>query len=201
MSKPIYLHAALQLAASSDNKPRDDGDKQVTGVAYSGDAVTQWGDRFVIDLETLQAKTPIAMLFEHGRANSVGVIDAIGNDGKTLTIEDGRIFAGIESDPLPRRIADKAARGFPYELSVGIFDGSVERFEDGKTVKINGRKFIGPITVIRNAMLREVSIVALGADDGAHEDHRRRDGAAVEQHRSGVWARAGKCHPQGKLLE
>jgi len=149
MSNAIFLQAELRLAAAQNKAGSpDNGDKAITGVAYSGDAVVQWGEQFVADLETLTSAAPLPTLFEHGRLSTIGVIDAIGNDGKRLSIEEGRIFAGMESDLLPRQIAEKAARGFPYELSLGIYDGSEEEFPAGKSVTVNGRKFTGPITIM-----------------------------------------------------
>ncbi len=171
MHAPIFLQAALRLAADKAAVgDAGNGDKAITGIAYSGDAVTQWGERLVIDLSTLDSVTPLPILFQHRHIETIGVIDAIGNDGKHLSVEDGRIFAGMESDILPRQIAEKAARGFPYELSVGIYEGSEEEFQAGKSVTVNGREFTGPITVIRNATLREISVVALGADTNTQAD-------------------------------
>jgi len=171
MNNPIFLQAEFRLAPTKGKKSKsDNGDKAITGIAYSGDAVMQWGVRFVIDLETLETRTPLALLFQHRHSQSVGVIDQVANDGRKLTIENGRIFASIESDPLPRQIAEKSARGFPYELSVGIYEGSRELFPADKSVTINGREFQGPITVIRNAVLREISVVTLGADANTQAD-------------------------------
>jgi len=168
MSEPIFLSAQLELAKDDSGESR--GDKSITGVAYSGDAVVQWGERLVIDIASINADTPIALLHQHSHRDSIGVIDGLNNDGKQLTISSGRIFAGMDSDPLPGQIAEKASRGFPYELSVGIYDGSAERVPSGKKVSVNGREFTGPITIIRNANLREVSIVALGADASTQAD-------------------------------
>ena len=171
MSKPIFINIALRLQSDSGGKGGNDtGDKRLGGLAYSGDAVVQWGERFVIDLETLETSTPLALLFQHRHSQSVGVIEQIANDGRKLAIEEGRLFAGIESDPLPRQIAEKAARGFPYELSVGVYDATTERVPEGKSVAVNGRRFQGPITVIRNGVLREISVVSLGADANTQAD-------------------------------
>ncbi len=171
MNSPIFLQAEFRLAPTKGKKGKaDNGDKSITGIAYSGDAVTQWGERFVIDLSTLALTAPLPILFQHNHNAAIGVIDVIGSDGSQLTIEDGRIFASIESDPLPRQIAEKSVRGFPYELSVGIYEGSAEIFPADKSVIVNGREFQGPITVIRNAVLREISVVALGADANTKAD-------------------------------
>jgi hypothetical protein len=54
--------------------------------------------------------------------------------------------------------------GFPWQASVGIFEGSTEFVREGEETEVNGHKLKGPGTIFRKSTLREVSFVALGAD-------------------------------------
>jgi hypothetical protein len=49
-------------------------------------------------------------------------------------------------------------------MSVGAYNASEEFVAAGRNIEVNGRQFSGPVSVLRNAHIREVSIVALGAD-------------------------------------
>jgi hypothetical protein len=164
MNKPIYLSAGLQLAA--DDKG-DDHDKAINGIAYSGDAVTQWGERLVIDLATLAVVAPSPLLLQHRDAQIVGITQSIDNNRKRLALT-GSLFSSI--DDQAKDVAAKAKRGIPYQMSVGVYDGNSELVPAGNDITVNARQFTGPLTVIRNGTLRETSIVALGADPNTRAD-------------------------------
>ena len=86
MNTPIYLSLPFRLAA--DNGQSQDAKAPATmhGVAYSGDAVDLGWETIVIDLETLKAAVPMPLLFAHDHGADIGVVSAIDNDGKTLTL-------------------------------------------------------------------------------------------------------------------
>jgi len=164
MNEPIYLSQPFRLAAGSDQGQDSNTTATMHGVDYSGDAVDLGWETIVIDLETLNAAVPMPLLFAHDHGADIGVVSAIDNDGKTLTLT-ATLF-----DDVDERAADivaKARRGMPYQLSVGVFDGSVHQIGDGATATVNGRKFNGPISIVRGGTLREVPVVTLGADPNA----------------------------------
>jgi len=85
----------------------------------------------------------------------------------SIRVEEGKLLAsGVVSRDTgaAREIVVSAANGFPWQASIGA---SVEEFEfvkaQQKTI-VNGREFIGPVNVIRKALLGEISCVDLGAD-------------------------------------
>ena len=88
----------------------------------------------------------------------LGVIEA-NNDGKTLTI-DGEFDTG---NPLAQSII-RSGKKFNWQLSIGAENVKVERVDDGTVETINGNTVNGPALVVRESILREVSIVAIGAD-------------------------------------
>lgn len=159
MSKqPLYLSAALTFDAlqSGDNLP-----KKFNGIAYSGGAVNDWGEQIVIDLASTLTAPSMPLLFQHDHSCVIGAIPTAINDGSSLSVS-GELFSDIDETALA--IAKKAQRGACYQMSVGIFDFSRETIPAGKNITVNGCEFTSPVTVLRNGNIREVSIVALGAD-------------------------------------
>jgi hypothetical protein len=154
----FQLTAPLELKASEDPKlPTRFG-----GVAYSGGLVPQWGRGIVVDLASTTFKDRIPMLSQHDHSEGVGVTEKAEVKDHALIIA-GSLFSDIEGSRA-QRIAQLAQRGMPFEMSIGLFNASDEFFPAGKTAKVNGREFSGPVTVLRGGRVREVSIVTLGAD-------------------------------------
>ena len=152
--KPVYLSAPLALA-------KDDGlPSQFDGIAYSGGLVPNY-EPIVIDLTSLRAQAPMPLLYEHTRELAIGTVASTVNTGDALTVT-GSLFSGF--DATAESVAQKAAAGMPWQMSVGVFDFSVESVPAGKSISVNGRDFAGPVAVLRGAHVREVSVVALGAD-------------------------------------
>ena len=64
-------------------------------------------------------------------------------------------------------------------MSVGLYGFTREFVPAGKSVQVNGQTFNGPVNVLRNGQVREVSVVTLGADP-------RTDSKFFEQPSQGV---------------
>lgn len=138
------------------------GTRPFTGVAYSGGVITDHGyfSRVAFDLSTLSFDTPAPLLLEHDRDDTIGVINQA-SIGATLAI-GGQVFTGIDENAAS--VAAKADAGFPWQMSVGIFPGITEEVPAGQALQINGQTLTGPLTVFRNARVREVSFCAVAAD-------------------------------------
>ena len=98
----------------------------------------------------------------------------VGEDGKivghteAIEIGSGSIkLSGVISaaNEFAREVAESSTNGFPWQASIGAQSEKVAFVDEGESVEVNGRKFTGPLYVARRAVLREVSFVALGADD------------------------------------
>jgi hypothetical protein len=148
----------LLSEAQFDAEPDGSVPKRMSGIAYSGGRVP--GRNIVIDLSTTTVVLPAPLLASHDSSSIVGRIISAAV-GRTLKI-DAELYSDIDEDAL--LIAKKAKRGHPWQLSVGLFGYDIEAIAPGKKIKVNGRDFVGPIDVLRNGAVREVSIVALGAD-------------------------------------
>lgn len=158
------IPSMLTLAEGSYEVPEQDGDKPVrcTGVAYSGGSFRQWWSALpcYVDLSGMRMAEQVCLMYNHSYDPEcrLGVIEAK-NDGKTLTV-DGEFDTG---NMLAQRII-RAGRKFNWQLSIGAENVKVERVDDGTVETINGNTVNGPALVVRESVLREVSIVAIGAD-------------------------------------
>lgn len=152
----LYFSAPLAFApADGDALP-----SRLSGVAYSGGAVHDWGGTVVIDLASTASEPSIPLLHEHQRESVIGTVRSLANDGVTLAL-DANVFTDI--DATAESIARKAQRGLAWQLSIGLFDAEASEIRSGK-VAINGQLFTAPLTVLKNGLIREISVVALGAD-------------------------------------
>ena len=158
------IPSMLTLAEGTYELPEQEGDKPVrcTGVAYSGGSFRQWWSALpcYVDLSGMRLAEQVCLMYNHSYDPEcrLGVIEAK-NDGKTLTV-DGEFDTG---NPLAQNII-RAGRKFNWQLSIGAENVKVERVDDGTVETINGNTVNGPALVVRESVLREVSIVAIGAD-------------------------------------
>ena len=158
------IPSMLTLAEEPYELPKQEGDKPVrcTGVAYSGGSFRQWWSALpcYVDLSGMRLAEQICLIYNHEYTPEcrLGIAEAK-NDGKTLTI-DGEFDTG---NPLAQSII-RAGRKFAWQLSIGAENVKVERVDEGTVETINGSTVNGPAIVVRESVLREVSIVAIGAD-------------------------------------
>ena len=55
--------------------------------------------------------------------------------------------------------------GHQWQLSIGLDQFVIQRVPTGQTVRVNKQDFAGPLTVVRNAYLTDLSFVSVGGDD------------------------------------
>lgn len=154
----IQLAAKMQFAAAAGALP-----KRFSGLAYSGKAVHRGS--CVIDVASTAIPRTMALCDTHDTKNAgnvIGLVDNARRDGSNILV-DGAIYSDIADSPA-ERIAQRAARGFPYQLSVGVYDFTEEVIPAGNRARVNGQDFAGPICVLRNGRVREASVCVLGAD-------------------------------------
>lgn len=151
-----------EFLASADISPITDGKRRLTGIAYAGGIITDHRsyDRVAFDLSSTTLATPIPLLCNHDHDCTIGVITTAIIDS-AVRIES-ELFTGIDADA--DEVANKADAGMPWQLSVGIYPGEITELSAGTRVVLNGVTVEGPLIVFRNNRIREVSVVALGAD-------------------------------------
>lgn len=131
----------------------------ISGTAYSGEAIPSFMcfNNFIVDLETLRFSKPkVPLLRDHLSELVAGHATVKLEDDFKLSI-DGIISKKTSTG---QEIISLSEDDFDWELSIGVYEGFIEESFSGE---VNGRDVENAV-VLRNGLLREVSIVALGAD-------------------------------------
>lgn len=133
-----------------------------TIVGYTGAPVNVAGFFSPVILDLAGIKTPgqvIPALRSHDVDRIVGQTDAIKVGS---TVELSGVITGENDDA--REVVSQSNNGFRWQASVGAEILRREFLEAGKTATVNGREVVGPMVLVRESMLREISFVAIGAD-------------------------------------
>jgi hypothetical protein len=155
----IMMDGAVDIAAAADGEA--ESLRRFTITAYTGGAMRfAWSqDPVVLDLAGLEAESVNPVLQHHNMARIVGHTDAIANDGKVLSAEG--VISGVGE--AAQEVVATSDAGFPWQASIGARMVRVERVPKGQAVTINAQSFTGPLTVVRQSKLVEISWVPIGA--------------------------------------
>lgn len=144
-------------AADGESKPK------VNIVGYGGGVmrVPGFGD-VAVDLAGLQMPANLPILADHDPAQPIG-------HGTPRVVAGKLVVEGVVSvpGPLADRFVASSKEGFPWQASLGAHPTSTERVTAGTTVNVNKKTFTAGangLTVVRAGILKEMSIVSLGAD-------------------------------------
>ena len=145
-------------AAAEDDK----GLRKFSMTAYTGGKMmVRWGHPVVVDLSGLRVSAKSRpILRDHDPAQIVGHTTEISTAGSIKL--KGVISAANQH---AQEVQASSDNGFPWQASIGASPERVVFVDRGETIQVNGRTFSGPIYVAKQATLKEVSFVALGADD------------------------------------
>lgn len=186
----IFLRQQSHL--SSDQVDAKTG--KFKGVAYTGDVISQHGfiKNLIIDLKSLSVakqKTPI--LRDH-------FTNQVSGSGK-VTIGEKVLIEGNLSlkSSYGKEIVDLSDDGIDWELSLGVYGGTLREFENET---INGIE-IPSGTVLENGVIREVSFVILGADSGTSTEifdiNNKKENLEMKLNQHGDWEKFA-CSCGGK---
>jgi hypothetical protein len=151
---------SLQAATADGGKTL----RRFNMTAYTGGAMALagWPYPVVVDMAGLViGKKSRPILMNHDTARIVGHTDAVGVEGTALTVAG--VISGVGS--AAQEVVGASDNGFPWQASLGAAVKKVVFVPEGKTAAANGKEFAGPVYMVRQAKLGEVSFVALGADD------------------------------------
>lgn len=116
----------------------------------------------VVDLAGMQVpRATVPVLKDHNPSLIVGHTNSIENTGRDVRVTGVASGAGQVS----QEVIQSAKDGFPWQASITASFGDVEEVRRGQRVLVNGREFTGPVLIARSSRIKEVSFVALGADD------------------------------------
>lgn len=155
------------LEATAEGEAGENPGKQLrrfSMTAYTGGKLLLAGFAFpvIVDLSGLKVSSKSRpILRDHDSSRIVGHTE-------TIEVNAGSIkLAGVISgaNDHAREVTDSGDNGFPWQSSIGAVAQRIVFVDRGESVEVNGRRFSGPLYVARQSTLREVSFVALGADD------------------------------------
>lgn len=154
----------FDFSASEEGKPAKRPKFEMT--AYSGGVmqVAAYWNPVVIDLSGLRAKQRVPVLLDHDSKQIVGQSQKTEITAQTLKLS-GVITGNTDGDGPAAAVVSHAKNDFEWQASVGVAVDRTEFVEAGVSVKVNGKTFQGPLTVVRAGRLNEVSFVAVGADE------------------------------------
>ena len=153
----------IEITAAKDG---GDGKHKVAGLAYSGGKMRLygWTRPVIVDLSgmTVPDSVPLLANHENHTLGRVGLVSAK-IEGGTLSIA-GDIVAGGE---LAEAIVAQGKAGADWQLSIGAEVEAAELVQEGRR-RVNGVEHEAPFYHITKSTLREVSVVAVGADRSTH---------------------------------
>ena len=157
--KNLSMFAAINLKASEAGKPR-----RFSILAYSGGTLNVDGFDLpvIVDLAGMEIPGSIPILIDHTKSveATLGLTDSITNTGTSL------MLAGIVTgqSATSQQVLAQSAAGHQWQASIGAMVGDTEEIAAGQSVSVNGQDFTGPVIVARRSVLRETSVLPMGAD-------------------------------------
>ena len=139
--------------------PTDAQSRRFTGIANSGKPFVLGGMATVIDFASITLKPKTAVLIEHDGSKIAGVAQlsitpaGLQADGTLLNNEHGKA------------VAEASDQGFPWEMSVYVQSARWEELAVNASAVVNGHAVHGPLLIMRDSKIREVSFTAVGVDD------------------------------------
>ena len=151
----------LEITASAEGRK-----PSVRGMAYSGGKMRLfgWSKPVVVDMAgmTVPESVPLLANHENHTLGRVGLVAAKVVDGH-LEISGEIVGTG----ELSEAIVAQGKAGADWQLSIGAEVEAAELVQEGKRT-INGVEHDAPFYHVTKSTLREVSVVAVGADKATH---------------------------------
>lgn len=140
--------------------------KAVDGIAYSGGQVGQsWaGSPIVVSLAGMEFCEQTPLLYNHYNAPAA----RLGELTPSVDANMLKVKGGIDPDVDASKTILKAGQKVKWQLSIGASIKKIKFFDKGESFQANGRSFDGPAYLVEQSKLREVSVVAVGADANTH---------------------------------
>lgn len=158
-----FLAAEAPLPGQPDGQAKPKV-RSFSMTAYTGGAMALAGFYYpvVVDLTGLAVRSQTRpIVYSHDIRQIIGHSEKIDVTAQTIKV-GGRVSGVGEA---AKEVVALADNGFPWQSSIGADVQQLEFVERGNTVKVNGKNISGPVYVARKTSLREISFVALGADD------------------------------------
>lgn len=139
------------------------GQRAFSMLAYTGVPMKLDGfhHKVIVDLSSMHApRQSIPTLRQHDPERIAGHTTSVEVSAQRIRIAG--VLSGMEDHT--RDLVHTSKGGFPWQASIGAMPSQMEFIPKGESAKVNGRNWDGPLFVARGAVLREVSLVPMGAD-------------------------------------
>lgn len=133
--------------------------RSFSGVANSGKPFIYQGRRAIVDMASLVLSDRVPALLLHDRSQRVGFGRLSIKDNALLI--DGQL---LDNDHAKSIIKDASA-GFPWQMSAHVNSDDSYELAEGESVQVNGQPITYPCTILKNAVIREVSFTPTGVDN------------------------------------
>ncbi len=120
----------------------------------------------LIDLATLKVDrngSKLPCLYCHDREDPIGHFETVNVATSTIDAEGVLSVPGESRD----KVAGGAKNGYRWAVSVGVETPELEYISSSDNATVNGRTVRGPLYVARRGVLKEISLLPIGADTSA----------------------------------
>jgi len=153
------MKTRLHISAADGTKPR-----RFRIEAYNGGLLPVDGFEHpvVVDLQGLETPNNVPILIDHRKEveATLGITDAIENTGSALML--GGLVTGVSD--LVQTVLAQDAKGQAWQASIGARVLESTDVPEGQVVSVNGQQIAGPFVLATRSVLKETSILPLGAD-------------------------------------
>lgn len=134
-------------------------------IAYTGGMLNLEGIEYpvVIDLTSTKLAPVIPLLWAHNREVILGDVQSAKIDGFKIPAVGLLSAQGKKADEVRQMMLD----GHKLNVSAGTESNNMVLVPEGKTVRVNGQNFTGPFYHAQDNTVREISLLAIGADVNA----------------------------------
>jgi len=131
--------------------------------AYTGAVIGQpWG-RVIVDGAGVKLRDTVKILMDHDPRLPLGHTDGIRLESNANIFLEGPV-SGPGSAEYVKNFLEASANDFPWESSIGADVVRSEYLEAGEEATVNGIDIVGPMTIARETLIYETSVVTFGAD-------------------------------------
>lgn len=149
----LLSEALLETSQASDNELR-----QFSGVANTGKPFDWYGQPTIVDLSGVTHLPNVPVLILHDPAKRCGFGE--------LSLSDGVLKAqgSLLSNEHGKEVSADADEGFPWQMSARVDASKIEEIPAGEQVTVNDQALTGPIVILRQSRISEISFTPTGVD-------------------------------------
>lgn len=154
----VYLLSDVNIGEPTNSQSKE---RAFSCIANSGKPFVYFGQRTVVDLSNIKSPPVTPALVNHDRDQVAG-FGACGIENNQLAM-NGTLVTD-DPDCKGDYVANLADKGFAWQMSAHIEASQIDEVAAGKIVTVNGQDITGPIFVLRECRVVEVSFTPTGVD-------------------------------------